>query len=84
MGQGLEPVVAHDTASMIVASSIEKYWPMQARGPAPNGKYAWRWRGASASGAKRSGSKRSGHSQNAGWRWVTHGLDDHVAPWGTA
>ena len=25
-------------ASTIVASSIEKYWPMQARGPAPNGK----------------------------------------------
>jgi hypothetical protein len=26
------------TASAITASSIEKYWPMQARGPAPNGK----------------------------------------------
>src|SRR5215217_5750805 len=37
-GQARQLVVATITDSRIAASSIEKYWPMHARGPAPNGK----------------------------------------------
>ncbi len=73
------------SARASTASTIEKCWPMQARGPPPNGIHAYRCAGSGRLPVpvNRLGSNTSGSTQRSGRRWMVHGTTTTLLPAGT-
>ena len=71
-------------ATATAASIIAKWLPMQFRGPPENGRYAYLWRAATASGSNRSGSNGPAAGQRSGCRCIAHGLTTTTEPGGIA